>query len=146
MSSARSAPLHDGARAALLRAVVRLGFRRWYERQLIAGHAWLAACFLSMVIVAAGVELLGSRETRAELVLDAAIVAAGGLTGWFAWRRYAHALRLAGLLGEQAVCPGCGRFGFRCDPQQARDGRCLLVHCSRCGSQWRFGEGVDVAD
>jgi hypothetical protein len=144
MPSFRSAPGDRGAHAALLRSVVRLGFRRWHERKLIEGHAWLAACFLSMVIVAAGVELLASRETSAERVLDAAIVAGGGLLGWLAWLRYAAAMRLAGLLGEQAVCPGCGRFGFRCDPVQARDGRALSVHCSRCGSRWRFGEGTDA--
>lgn len=144
MRSASAGSPGSSSRAALLRAIARLGFRRWYERKLIEGHAWLAACFLSMVIVAAGVELLGSRGSASELLLDAAIVAAGALLGWFSWRRYAALMRLAAVMGEQAVCPGCERFGFRCDPLQAPDGRALAVHCARCGWHWQVGDGVDA--
>ncbi|GAA4412327.1 hypothetical protein [Quisquiliibacterium transsilvanicum] len=143
----RSAPArHPGSssRVALLRAIARLGFRRWYERRLIEAHAWLAACFLSMVIVAAGVELLRLRGSAAELILDASLVAAGALLAWFAWRRYATGMYLAAMLGEQAVCPGCERFGFRCDPLQPPDGRALAVHCARCGRHWQVGDGVDA--
>ena len=132
-----------GSRAAVLRAIARLGFRRWYERRLIEGHAWLAACFLSMIIVAAGVELLGGRASTAEFLLDASVIAVGAGLGWLSWRRYAAIMRLAGLFGDQAVCPGCGRFGFRCEPVQSAGKDLLDVGCPRCGRRWQVGEGVD---
>ncbi|HWS75580.1 MAG TPA: hypothetical protein VN324_10615 [Quisquiliibacterium sp.] len=146
MSSVSAGLRVSRSHAAMLRAVVRLGFRRWYERKLIEAHAWLAACFLSMVIVAAGIELLAGRASRADFLLDAAILVAGAALGWFSWKRYAALMRLAGLLSEQAVCPGCDRFGFRCDPVQSGEGRALDVNCSRCGHRWRVGEGVDGGD
>lgn len=132
-----------GARAAVLRAIARLGFRRWYERKLIEGHAWLAACFLSMIIVAAGVELLVGRASTAESLLDVSVIAVGTALGWLSWRRYAAIMRLAGLLGDQAVCPGCGRFGFRCEPLQSAGKTLLDVGCPRCERRWQVGGGID---
>ena len=34
-------------------SISRLGFARWYERQLIEGHAWFVSGFACMIAVAA---------------------------------------------------------------------------------------------
>ena len=34
------------------RSIGKLGFRRWYERQLIESHAWLITCFLCALAIA----------------------------------------------------------------------------------------------
>ncbi len=39
----------------------KLGFSRWYERELIEGHAWLITCFLCMLAIAACVESMSFR-------------------------------------------------------------------------------------
>ena len=34
------------------RSIGKLGFRKWYERRLIEGHAWLISCFLCALGIA----------------------------------------------------------------------------------------------
>ena len=34
----------------------KLGFRRWYERELIEGHAYLVTGFLSFIVIAVFLE------------------------------------------------------------------------------------------
>jgi hypothetical protein len=42
----------------------RLGFRRWYERQLLESHFWLVSCILAMLLVAVCIETFRSRRAR----------------------------------------------------------------------------------
>ncbi len=37
----------------------RHGFRRWYERQLIESHAYLALAFVALILLLSGIEVLG---------------------------------------------------------------------------------------
>ena len=54
----------------------RLGFRRWYERQLIEGHAWLVTLILCLVAIGACVETMSFRGPRLEVLGYAAAVVA----------------------------------------------------------------------
>ena len=36
----------------------RHGFRRWYERQLIESHAYLALAFVALILLLSGIEVL----------------------------------------------------------------------------------------
>jgi len=113
----------------------KVGFRRWYERQLIRSHAWLAACFLAMVLVAAGFELLTLERGFADFMFDATLIAGGGMFGWFAWRRYACIMVVAESIGEQAICPSCAHYGFRCeDSPRARPA--IAARCPKCDHRW----------
>lgn len=110
-----------------------MGFRRWHERELMVAHGWLAACFVAMIIVAAGLELLSMRGGLADFVFDAALVAGAALFGWFAWRRYRFAMLTAAWVSDQAVCGGCEHYGFRvAEVQPAR----WSVVCPKCGQRW----------
>ena len=62
----------------------RLGFRRWYERQLIEAHAWLISCFLCMLAIAACVEVMSLRGPPLQTLSYAAAVAADlfRASGW----------------------------------------------------------------
>ena len=40
------------------RYIERHGFRRWYERQLIESHAYLALGFVALILLLSGLELL----------------------------------------------------------------------------------------
>ena len=111
----------------------RLGFRRWYERELIVGHGWLVTCFVAMIIVGAGLELLSLGEGVAEFLADVVLVAGGCWLGWHAWRRYRCTMARAGAVGDQAVCASCGHFGFRAGERQ---GERLRARCPRCDHGW----------
>ena len=123
----------------------RLGFRRWYERQLIEAHIWFAACFTAMVVCVAAFELLLDRHSAGETLLDACLVAACAFGCWFAWRRYAAKMAIAEAIGAQANCPRCRHHGFRLglsNPDRmnpsamGRNASSLVAVCPKCASQW----------
>lgn len=119
--------------AAVFERIRVLGFRRWYERQLIESYLWFATCFVAMILVAAGLELLTLEEGLAEFAFDAALVIGGTLLGWTSWRRYARTMVRAEAIGEQAVCGACRHYGFRF---VALEGGRLRARCPKCGNEW----------
>ena len=125
----------------------RLGFRRWYERQLIEAHLWFAACFAAIVVCAAAFELLLDRHSASETLLDALLVAVCAFGAWFAWRRYAKTMAFAETIGGQANCPRCQHHGFRLlltstnsptmlADEYSSDGSSLVASCPKCASKW----------
>ncbi len=121
--------------SAPVEGIRKFGFRRWYERQLIESHAWLAGCFLAIVLVAAGVELLTLERGIADFLFDATLISGGVMLGWFAWRRYARIMIVAEFIGEQAFCPSCAHYGFRCeDAPGARP--VIRARCPKCQHRW----------
>jgi hypothetical protein len=114
----------------------RLGFRRWYERQLIEGHAWLITCFLCMLAIAACVEVMSFRGPPLQVLSYAAAVAAGCAIGVFSWRRYLRIMTLAEYLGEHATCTSCrayARFSLI-----GADATSMTVRCRKCAHEWRI--------
>ncbi len=107
-----------------------------YERQLIESHAWLALCFISLVLVMAGLELLSMRDGLAEFLFDATLIGGAAMFGWFAWRRYARIMVVAEFIGDQAYCPACTHYGFRCDGAQHASAP-LSARCPKCGHRWQ---------
>jgi hypothetical protein len=45
----------------LAEGIKKVGFRRWYERQLIESHAYLITGLLSSILVLGSIESLSSR-------------------------------------------------------------------------------------
>ncbi|RPH66571.1 MAG: hypothetical protein EHM83_03680 [Burkholderiales bacterium] len=115
----------------------KLGFRRWYERQLIESHLWLATCFVSMILVAAGLELLTLEDGARDFAFDAALIVGGCVLGWVSWRRYARTMLRAEAIGEQAVCVACQHYGFRVVGVER--GR-MRARCPKCGNQWELDD------
>ena len=113
-------------------SIRRLGFNRWYERQLIEGHAWFVSGFVCMIAVAACVEELSFRGSAWRFLAYAALVLASGLVGIYGIVRYQRILVQAERIGEQATCPGCGtyaRFKLFAD---------CVAHCRKCDREWRL--------
>ena len=129
--------------------VHRYGFRRWYERQLIESHAYLALAFVALILLLAGLEVLGDMAggTRYLFVLLAA--AGGGLLMVVAWRRFIALLKRAEQFAEAATCPQCKAWGkFRVlgqetepeeAPPEAGQPHWLRVRCTKCENEWRLG-------
>lgn len=122
----------------------RLGFRKWYERELIKSHGALVTCLLCGVTLAAMVET--AQLDRPGAVLASALIAtAVAALGWFSWRSYITRLRRAELYGEHSTCAACGSYGrFQVVATGAQHDRndgadaWLQVECRGCAHRWRM--------
>ncbi len=128
----------------------RLGFRRWYERQLIESHAYLVTAFLALIVLLAGIESLDFLRRSPLFYLAVFLTAAAsGTLMWVAWRRFITLLGRAEQFAAHADCPGCKRWGLfdvvgaeaaaADDPPEAGRPHWLRVKCRRCGADWRMG-------
>ena len=121
----------------------KLGFRRWYERQLLECHGFLVTGILSMIAVLACLGEFSLRASMRSLGLVLLIAACGALCVW-SLRRYLAILTRAQRLGERSVCPQCGAYGVldvmqssdmaRGAPAATRDW--IKVRCRKCAQLW----------
>jgi hypothetical protein len=113
------------------RSIGKLGFRRWYERRLIEGHAWLISCVLCALGIAASLEGLSFKSPDALFTL--AFVFVAGLVCGYALKRYRVIMDEAERFGEQAVCASCRAYAaFKVLGDYPR----LNVRCRKCGNEW----------
>lgn len=129
--------------------IQRFGFRRWYERQLIESHAYLALGFIALIMLLAGVEAMGDMKSGTGYLSILLTAALGGILMIVAWRRFQALLARAELFAEAATCTSCGAWGkFRVlgqettsddDPPEAGRPHWLRVRCTACGNEWRIG-------
>lgn len=128
----------------------RLGFRRWYERQLIESHAYLVTAFLALILLLAGFEALDAvRGQPVYWLLLIAISAGAGTLTYVGWRRFTALLARAEAFASSADCPDCRSWGklevigsgasAEDDPPEAARPRWLQVRCRQCGAHWRLG-------
>ena len=125
-------------------ALRKRGFRRWYERQLVEGHAYLVTGFLSLIMMAIALEVIEFRESIANALVLAIVAAGGGGLAIFAWKQFTKLLSLAEAMAGQAVCSSCRAYA-KFDVVEARDspealtGRALVVCCRQCQHRWQMG-------
>lgn len=132
----------------------KLGFRKWYERQLIDSHLSLTTCFLCGIVVASCLEEVRFSDWRGKTAVLLAVVFGAAALGWYSWRRYITVLARAETYGSHSNCPACqtyGRFeilatghaaeGPYRDPQAATlPCPWLRVRCRKCANVWRIPE------
>jgi len=135
-------------------SIRKLGFRKWYERQLIDCHLSLVTCFLCGIVIAALIESINLREFGLSAVVMFAYVMIAVGVGWFSWRRYITVLGRAELYGQRSTCETChtyGRFeilatgldetpGKVADAVAPLEAAWLRVKCRKCGTAWRMPE------
>ncbi len=135
---------------AVTNDIRRLGFRRWYERQLIESHAYLVAAFFGLIMLLAGLEMLDFARRSATFYLGVFVLAAACGTGMIvAWRRFSVLLQRAEQFASDAACPSCGAWGkFNLlasesedadDPPEAGRPHWMRVKCAKCGNAWTLG-------
>ncbi len=114
------------------RSIARLGFKRWYERQLIESHAWLVTCLLCGVAIAASLEMVNLKDPGATIV-TLAFVFVAGLVVMHGFRRYRDLMALAEQLASHSTCSACNSYAkFRPMDENAR----MKVQCRKCGHEW----------
>jgi len=113
-------------------SIERLGFRRWYERQLLESHAWFATSFLCLVALLACIEGMNLRNPLLVQFLYGLGGLAAGLAGTYGLLRYLTMLGNALRLGENATCRNCGTYGRFSMISASR------ARCRKCALEWRL--------
>lgn len=111
-----------------------LGFRKWYERELLRSHGHLALAFVSGIGLMAAFEGLFTFHGLADKLVDLASIALCTAVGIWSLRRYLYLLSHAEAAANQAECPDCGTYA-RFVLVRAHDHE-LEVRCRACQRVW----------
>jgi predicted Zn finger-like uncharacterized protein len=115
--------------------IQKVGFRKWYERELLSSHAHMVLAFLCIIGMMAAFEAFKGGTLADKLFDTVAILVCVGVGLW-ALRRYLALLMNAENIANQANCPHCaayGLFNFISEdsrPEQTR------VRCRKCVHEW----------
>ena len=132
----------------LAEGISKIGFRRWYERQLIESHLYLISCFLCLVTVLASFEGFSLRTPGWETVMRFVAMGAGSAVCVWTLRRYLTMLDFAVRAAARSVCEKCAAYGafelsgaitHRTAAQgDDEEGGQLSagVRCRKCGHEW----------
>lgn len=126
---------------AIPQSIQRQGFRKWYERQLLTGHAHLVLVVLCALGVAGAVELFSRQPDSGRLQMGVSVLASAAIGIW-ALRRYLFLLMRAELIANQAVCSACQTYGrWVVESQTAADEGSeqpaqMRVRCRKCEARW----------
>jgi hypothetical protein len=119
----------------LIDSFIRIGFRKWYERQLLSSHAHMVLAFLSVVALLGSMEAFRTAQGDARFANVLFVVVCAAVGGW-AMRRYLFLLMRAEHAANQASCPDCGDYG-RFKVVSHRIGE-IDVRCRKCARDWVF--------
>jgi hypothetical protein len=131
----------------LSEGIRKIGFRRWYERQLIESHIYLVTGFLCMVVVLACFEGFSLRMPGWETLMRLVVMMVGGAIGWWTLLRYLAVLTFAEHAAEHSVCGKCGTYrGIELSSTATRPAgtredekaglQSVGVRCRKCGNEW----------
>ena len=120
------------------RTIRRLGFRKWYERELLQSHMHLVLLLLSTLGLLGSAEAYSLRLSIGSQLGVLACAVASAVIGVWALRRYLYLLAHAEFVADQAVCRGCDTYAKWEVEESAEDpaGARLRVRCRRCGQRW----------
>lgn len=115
----------------------RIGFRKWYERQLLSSHAHMVLAFLSVIALVGSMEAFRTAHGDAQFMNVMFVVVCAVIGGW-ALRRYLFLLLRAEQAANQASCPDCGDYGrFHVVGLRPRQSE-IDVRCRKCARDWVF--------
>lgn len=120
---------------SLANGIRRVGFRKWYERELLSSHAHMLLAFLCVIALMAAVEAFQGASQGRKLANVVYVVLSGAIGAW-ALRRYLYLLMHAEHVADQANCPQCltyGRLSLVDEDHRTGDVR---VCCKKCGHIW----------
>src|SRR5262245_35120182 len=116
-----------------VRAIARIGFRRWYERRLIEAHAWLVTAVLCAVVFAVVFEGVSLKGEPLAALGSAGAAFVSILICAYGVRRFLQILAEAERFGSQSTCARCGTYGsFRVDETQSLP----VARCRKCAHEW----------
>lgn len=122
-----------------VKTIRRLGFRKWYERELLQSHANLVLLLLACLGLLGAAEAYTVRAPFLDQLQVVAAALASAAIGLLSLRRYLYLLNHAEYVANQADCSACGtygRFELLGDPPAGADR--LHVRCRHCGHAWHI--------
>ena len=129
-------PLRDNPfNPPLAIGVRRVGFRKWYERELLSSHAHMVLAVLGVIALIASFEAMRG-ATADERVLNTLFVLLSAAVSFWALRRYLFLLMRAEVVANQANCADCGEYGRFSVVGEAHEGCEARVCCLKCAHKW----------
>lgn len=120
---------------SLAEGIRRVGFRKWYERELLSSHAHMLLAFLCVIALMAAMEAFDGASPGQKLA-NAALVLISGAIGLWALRRYLYLLMHAEQVADQANCPKCTAYGSLTLVEEDRRTGDARVCCKKCSHTW----------
>jgi ABC-type nickel/cobalt efflux system permease component RcnA len=124
-----NSPLYEGIR--------KVGFRKWYERELLSSHAHMILAFLCIVGMMAAFEAFSGAQ-GADRLFDVAAIIICAVIGLWALRRYLYLLSNAETIANQADCPQCKAYGLFTALSEDRAQGWTHVRCRKCAHEWHI--------
>lgn len=112
------------------------GFRPWYERELLKGHAHLVATLFCAIGAFAAVEAAGTMPSLTAKLLNVGAVVLLCVAGGSSVRQYVMRLSRAEHVAKQAACPACGVHGRLSVADGSLGEQGTPVTCRACGHRW----------
>jgi hypothetical protein len=137
MNALKDNPLN----ARLAEGVAKVGFRKWYERELLSSHAHMILAFLSLIALIAAMEAFRDASMIDKLA-NVMYVVVSSIVGLWALRRYVFLLMRAEVIANQANCPGCGEYGRFTVVGETSGGDETQVCCRKCSRRWVIDSGA----
>ena len=123
----------------LAEGVRKVGFRKWYERELLSSHAHMVLTLLATIALLASFEAFSGGST-AEKLMDAVFILVCAAIGLWALRRYLYLLMHAEVVANQASCPNCAEYGRFDVVSEDRPQHLTRVCCRKCAGVWQIEE------
>ncbi len=120
----------------LARGIRTLGFRKWYERELLQSHGHLLLTLLCTLGLLGAVEAAMSFTGWQDRLIDAVAALASAAIGLWSLRRYLYLLSHAEFVANQADCPQCGTYARFTLVGEPAEGRPAPVCCRQCQHRW----------
>ena len=116
----------------------RVGFRKWYERELIQSHLHLVLLLLAAIGLLGSAEAYSIKLSAASQLTAIGCGLASAAIGLYALRRYLFLLCHAEFVADQAVCRHCDAYARWELLDETADGARLSVRCRRCEHRWKI--------
>ncbi len=120
---------------SLAEGIRQVGFKKWYERELLSSHAHLLLAFLCIIAIMASMEAFHAASMAGKLADVGFILVSTGIGLW-ALRRYLYLLMHAEQVANQANCPSCTAYGNLTLLSEDRRNGEALVRCRKCEHSW----------
>ncbi len=130
-----SPPRRNYLNSPLAEGIRRVGFRKWYERELLSSHAHMVLALLSVIAMMASMEAFRGGNIG-EKLLDVLFVLVCAAIGLWALRRYLFLLMRAEVIANQANCGECREYGRFEVVAVNGDTPQTEVCCRKCRHQW----------
>lgn len=112
----------------------KLGFRKWYERELLQSHGHMALTLLCTIGIMGALEASSGSRSQGDRISDMLTMLLCAGAGLWSLRRYLYLLAHAEAIANQADCPQCGTYARL--RLVGTDGSRVRVGCRQCSHEW----------